>query len=209
MTMENSRNFVAKAQGAFGDMERSREEMTLAADMKRSAADRAALIEDDKATAALRGSSGQVFDTVVDEGGWAYKSLGDGTIEIVSVPPTSKLKPGTVLDPQKIAAISDASQRARAQRAFDSIQRVMAGQDPLKAPGGTKKTAGGAKKTAPSAGGAVDVTSMRGGTATPEDASVGGAGPVEGSMSSGVGSARSTILQEMPMKQPSRSNGGR
>jgi len=145
----------------------------------------------------------EMDDIVADKGGWSYKQAGDGRIEIVSVPPTSKLKPGTVLDPKKIAAISDAGQRARAQRALDSIQSVMSGKGPL------KPVSGGAKTAASGAGGAVDVTSMRGGATTPEDASVNGVGPVEGSMPSGVGSARATIMREMPAKQPTRSSGGR
>lgn len=203
MSMENSRNFVAKAQGAFGDMERPREEMALAADMKRSAADRAALIEDDKATAALRGSSGQVFDTVADEGGWAYKSLGDGTIEIVSVPPTSKLKPGTVLDPKKIAAISDAGQRARAQRAFDSIQRVMSGQDPL------KPVSGGSKKPPPTTGAApspfTGVTDRLRAAGTPAvDATIDGVGAVEGPMSAGPYGNAADVITRGPARPTGR-----
>lgn len=202
--MENARNFVAKSQGAFGDMERPREEMALAADMKRSAADRAALIEDDKATAALRGSSGQVFDTVADEGGWAYKSLGDGTIEIVAVPPTSKLKPGTVLDPKKIAAISDAGQRARAQRAFDSIQRVMSGQDPLKPVSG-----GGGKKAPPTTGAApspfTGVTDRLRAAGTPAvDATIDGVGAVEGPMSAGPSRSAVDIITSGPARPTSR-----
>ncbi len=100
---------------------------------------------------------------VGDTGGWSYRDLGDGRIEIVSAPPGSKAA-GKILDPTKIAALSDPAAKARAERAYASIKSVMSGGEPLapyRSPAAKKPQAGGAAPAA-SAGGAVDTSALRG-----------------------------------------------
>lgn len=130
---------------------------TLTADLKKSADDRAML-------------SG---NTTKDTGGWEYRMLTDGRIEIVSAPATSKkLKAGHILDPKQIDAIQDPAQRQRAGTAYASIlSKITTGQSipemQAKLAGGKKPPAGGAAP-AP-AGGAPDPTMLRM-QKTPEDA---------------------------------------
>jgi hypothetical protein len=80
------------------------------------------------------------IEYVKDSGGWIYEDLGGGKVRIVTAPPGSKAA-GKVLDPSKIAAITDPVARARVQRAYDSIKSVMSGGEaltPYRAP--AKKT---------------------------------------------------------------------
>lgn len=204
MVMENSRNFVAKAQGTFGDMTRpGNETMSQAqgafADMTSTGGKNSmAGADDERRPPADDG-------VVADKGGWMYRDLGDGRIEIMAAPKGSKMA-GKILDPRQIDAIQDPAQRARAGKAYASIKSVLAGGEAI--PSG-----GGGKKAPPTTGAASNqytgVTDRLRAGGTPADSSVGGVGAVEGSMPSGVGSAPSAILQGMPAKQPSRSNGGR
>jgi hypothetical protein len=157
--MQNSRDFVAKSQGAFGDMARLGQ--STVSDAKGAFADMTST--GGKGGMAEPGEDQETHDAdgvgvFADKGGWMYRDLGDGRIEIMQAPQGSKMA-GKVLDPTKIPTISNASQRARAQRAYDSIQRVMAGGEPLSSGSG----GGGKKAQAPTpadssraAGGAVD-----------------------------------------------------
>jgi hypothetical protein len=107
---------------ASGD---SREAQALRADMQKSG---------------LEANAGAIRQ---DTGGWSYRDLGDGRIEIVSAPPGSKAA-GKILDPSMISKLSDPAARAKAERAYASIKNVMSGGEPL-AP--YRPTA--AKKTTP------------------------------------------------------------
>lgn len=116
------------------------------------------------------GRSAMDADNVtLDDGGWAYRDLGGGKIEVVSAPPTSKLKPGAIIDPANIANMPAGAARDKAQRAYQSIVSVMnggkaaaplaAGKKPASAP-----PVGGAQPSAARPG------ELRGGEATPADA---------------------------------------
>jgi hypothetical protein len=107
---------------ASGD---SREAQALRADMQKSG---------------LEANAGAIRQ---DTGGWSYRDLGNGRIEVVSAPPGSKTA-GKILDPNMIAAIADPVAKARAERAYASVKSVMSGGPPL-AP--YRPTAG--KKTTP------------------------------------------------------------
>jgi len=127
---------------ASGD---SREAQALRADMQKSG---------------LEANAGAVRQ---DTGGWSYRDLGDGRIEIVSAPPGSKAA-GKILDPSMISKLSDPAARAKAERAYASIKNVMSGGEPLapyRSPAMKKPQAGGAVPAA-SAGGAVDTSALRG-----------------------------------------------
>lgn len=79
-------------------------------------------------------------DIIEDSGGWSYKDLGGGRVQIMSAPPGSKAA-GKVLDPGKIATIADPKAKARAERAYASIQNLISG--------GGKPAAGASSKAPP------------------------------------------------------------
>jgi len=203
MAMENSRNFVAKAQGAFGDM--TRPGQGTMSDAKGAFADMTST--GGKGGMAEPGDGRKQNDdgVVADKGGWMYRDLGDGRIEIMQAPQGSKMA-GKILDPKMIDAIKDPTQRARAGKAYASIKSVLAGGEAI-------PSSGGGKKAPPTTGAASNqytgTTDRLRAEGTPADSSVGGVGAVEGPMPSGVGNAQSTIMREMPAKQPTRSSGGR
>lgn len=107
--------------------------------------------------------------TLVDSGGWSYKLLGDGRVEILSTPSTSKLKPGSVLDPKLISNIADPKQRARVEYAYKSIiNKFNTGEAlPAKAQPAKKTPAGGATPAPAASAAPSDTLRMQ---KTPEDA---------------------------------------
>lgn len=202
MAMENSRSFVAKSQGAFDDMTRpGNATMSQAqgafADMTSTGGKNSMAGANERRPPADDG-------VVADEGGWMYRDLGDGRIEIMEAPKGSKMA-GKILDPRQIDAIQDPAQRARAGKAYASIKSVLAGGEAI--------PNGGGKKPPPTTGAApspfTGVTDRLRSAGTPPDSTVGGVGAVEGSMSSGVGGARPTITKEMTSKRPTNNRGGR
>jgi hypothetical protein len=135
---------------ASGD---SREAQALRADMQKSGLE------------ANAGAIRQEPAFVGDTGGWSYRDLGNGRIEVVSAPPGSKAA-GKILDPSMIAAIADPVAKARAERAYNSIKSVMSGGPPLvpyRPTAGKQVSAAGERAPAASAGGAVDTSALRGG----------------------------------------------
>jgi hypothetical protein len=155
------------AQGYLEKGYPSREAANLAEDAAQSEADRSAMA------------------TVKDTGGWSYEDMGGGLIRVVTAPPGSKMA-GQILDPKKIDAITDPTQRARAGKAYASIKSVMAGGKPIPQDMPAKMPAKMPSAPAPSAGGATDP-----GTPGMEGLPMTGV-PSNG----GVPSARSTILGE-------------
>jgi len=144
--MENAKNFVAKAQGNFESM--TRPGQGTMSDAKGAFADMTST--GGKGGMAEPGEGRMQDDGVVaDEGGWMYRDLGDGRIEIMAAPKGSKMV-GQILDPKKIDAIADPAQRARAGRAYASIKSVMAGGKAIpqgarpKMPAAPAASAGGA-----------------------------------------------------------------
>jgi len=152
--MANAKNFVAKAQGNFEDM--TRPGQGTMSDAKGAFADMTST--GGKGSMAEPGEGRRMEDdgVVADEGGWMYRDLGDGRIEIMAAPKGSRMV-GQILDPKKIDAIADPAQRARAGRAYASIKSVMAGGKAI--PQGARPQ-GARPKTpsapATSAGGATD-----------------------------------------------------
>ena len=128
-----------------------------------------------ESTIAAANMVGQQDNAYQDDGGWSYIDLGDGRIQLASVPATSKLKAGQIIDPENIAKMPDGAAKMRAARAYNSIRSVMMGAAPLEQTqsGGKKVPAGGAApgptiaSSAP--GPATDPTMLRM-QKTPEDA---------------------------------------
>lgn len=67
---------------------------------------------------------------VVKDGAWTYEILSGGKVKILTTPTNSTMK-GATLDPAKIAALPAGEKKARLQRAYDSIQNVANGGQPL------------------------------------------------------------------------------
>lgn len=129
-------------------------------------------------TTAAAGMVGKKTDLYHDEGGWSYVDLGDGRIKIASAPSTSKLKPGSIIDPSKIGQMPDGPAKTRAATAYNSIRGVLMGAAPLepvsagKKPASKAMPAGGAQPNAARPG------ELRGGESTPADAAGPGLSPV-------------------------------
>lgn len=114
-------------------------------------------------------------DIIEDSGGWSYKDLGDGRVQIMSAPPGSKAA-GKILDPGKIAAISDPKVKAKAERAYASIQRHISS--------GGKPATGAPSNPPASAGGVPDSVSAvtptgRGAVVNPSSAGMAGPGALD------------------------------